>query len=274
MADSADRHERKYPSGCPLSYAAADFLVHFVQLCLMTVVNLLRPMWTRCNELALNVQTTTSRGSIPTRPRGEVSEKAKHGDHHPYASLDYWYVYKIARILNPVPEDVIYDLGSGMGRFICVMARRHVRKCVGVELFEWLCQIAVQNARQLRGRKAPIEIVHADCATVDLSDGSIYFMFNPFGPDTLRDTLGNIRSSLSSKPRYITIVYYNSLYEPILEACDWLEEFHHFHTFSGLPVTFWRNRLRGGLCGFGRLPLEPKPGAPSLGSFGCPKTVR
>jgi hypothetical protein len=45
---------------------------------------------------------------------------------------------------------------------------------------------------KLRGRKAPIEIVCGDASTADLGEGMIYFMFNPFGADTMGDTLENI----------------------------------------------------------------------------------
>jgi hypothetical protein len=74
-------------------------------------------------------------------------------------------------------------------------------KCIGVELLAPFCEIARRNAAGLRGRKAPIQIVCGDAATAELSEGTIYFMFNPFGADTLRDTLENIRGSLSQEPR-------------------------------------------------------------------------
>jgi precorrin-6B methylase 2 len=87
---------------------------------------------------------------------------------------------------------VFYDIGSGMGRIVCAAARKRLRKCTGVEMSEPLCQIARCNAMKLRGRKAPIEIVCGDAPTADLGEGTIYFMFDPFGADTIRDTLENI----------------------------------------------------------------------------------
>lgn len=213
------------------------------------LVTLGKPLWTNWNEVVLNIATESLRGvpispPNPARPwwRTEFSEKAAHDDGCRYASPDYWYVRKVANILRPGPQDVFYDLGSGMGRILCVIARRHLRKCVGVELFEPLCEVARRNADRLRGRKSPIEIICEDAAKANLSDGTIYFMFNPFGPDTIRDVIENIRRSLSNNPRTVTIVYYNARHEPALEAGNWLEQFYQFATAGGLRVSFWRNR--------------------------------
>lgn len=211
-------------------------------------VSLLKSVWTKCNEWLLGIRTepVSSHKQVHSSGtpwwRGDHSKNAKHDDNFHYATIDYWNVRKIVRALKPGPDDVFYDIGSGMGRILCVMARHPLRKCVGVELSEPLCQIARRNAPKLRGRKAPIEIVCADAATADLADGTIYFMFNPFGPETLRDTLENIRNSLSKKPRPIRVVYYNSVHESVLETVGWLEKVRQFDSFGGLRITFWKSR--------------------------------
>jgi precorrin-6B methylase 2 len=179
---------------------------------------------------------------VQERGGAEVSKNARYSDNFHYATIGYLSVRKVLRVVKPGPQDVFCDIGSGMGRILCVVAREPVRKCVGVELLEPLCQIARRNAISLRGRKAPIQIVCGDATTVDLSEGTIYFMFNPFGGETLRDTLENIRCSLSQKPRAIRIAYYNSKYQSVLEALGWLVKVHEFDTFGGHRVTFWENR--------------------------------
>jgi predicted RNA methylase len=138
-------------------------------------------------------------------------------------------------------NEVFYDLGSGKGRILCVMARRPFKKVVGVELLESLCEVAKRNAIHMRGRKAPIEIYCEDAARADLSDGTVYCMFNPFGITTLREVIEHIKSSLSTNPRGITIVYYNAVHEDILRSCEWLQMSYVFHTATGRRVSFWRN---------------------------------
>lgn len=215
---------------------------------LKSMISLLKPVWTELNELALGIQTEPKhrrqRMDGTERPfwRGEATELARHNDNFHYVTIDYWNARKVARVLNPGPEAVFYDIGCGMGRILCVMARHTLRKCVGVELLEPLCQVARRNATKLRGRKTPIEIFCGDATTADLAEGTIYFMFNPFGAETLRDTLENIRCSLSENPRAIRVVYYNSIHQSVLEDVGWLEKVRQFDSFGGLRVTIWENR--------------------------------
>ena len=214
-----------------------------VENCAMMLVQ----TWTRVNESALRIQTEPngafSRSIFPHDPcKGEFSENARYWDNFLYATTGYRTIRRILRLLEPGPEDVFYDLGCGMGRILCVAARKPMRKCMGVELFEPLCEIARQNAKNLRGRKTPIEVVCGDATTVDLSEGTIYFMFNPFGPQTLQDTLENIRRSLAEKPRAIRVCYYNPRYKSVIEGLDWLVKEHELETFGRHALTIWASR--------------------------------
>ena len=219
------------------------------QVFLNKALSVLKPTWTRYNELRLGIRTEPDRSDhqrrSPGRPwwRGERSKAARHDDNFDYATIDYWNMRNVVRVLKPGPEDVFYDIGCGMGRILCVMARHPLRKCIGVELSEPLCQIARRNAAKLRGRKAPIEIVCGDATTADLGDGTIYFMFNPFGAESLRDTLENLRNSLLRKPRPVRLVYYNSTFEHEFESVGWLEKIRHFNSFGGHRITLWRSRF-------------------------------
>ena len=218
-------------------------------------------IWIKCNELALNIHTDTEvrierrmegpgnpfqdnlsrQGSEKCLPEDDNQSLSKRLDSRSYSTPDYWYVYKVARLLKLDPEDVFFDIGCGMGRILCVLARHKIRKCVGIELFEDLCEAARSNGVRLRGRKAPIEIIRADAAVADLSEGTVYFMFNPFGAETLRDVLDNIGKSLTRNPRDIKIVYYNSVHEACFQSSAWLQKFHSFNTITKRKVTFWKN---------------------------------
>lgn len=137
---------------------------------------------------------------------------------------------------------MFYDIGCGMGRVLCLVAREPVQKCVGIELLEPLCEIARKNALRLRGRKAPISVVCEDVTTADLSDGTIYFMFNPFGPETLRETFERIHRSIGENPRIVKIIYYHSKHKAAVEGLPWLTKLHDFDSFGGHPVTIWEGR--------------------------------
>ncbi len=144
------------------------------------------------------------------------------------------------RRLDAGDRDVFYDIGSGMGRVLCVAARGRVGKVVGIELDGSLCAIARRNADRMSGRKAMIDVRCEDASSADLSDGTIYYLHNPFGPETMRDVLGSIHRSLEARPRPVRIVYHNSVHEDLLRDCEWLELSGVFETLRGQRVTFWR----------------------------------
>ena len=206
-------------------------------------------LWTKYNDLYFNIRTRPD-GPLQNlvedgRPwlKGDSSDDAKYDDNTWYESPDYWYLHKIARMLRPERpgEGVFYDIGSGKGRVLCIMARQPFKRVVGVELFAELCAAARANARKMRGRKAPIDVIQADAAQADMSDGTIYFMFNPFGRDTMYEVLQNLRQSLRHNPRDIIVVYYNAVHEDMLQASGWLTQTHAFKTFTRRQVSFWRN---------------------------------
>ncbi len=113
---------------------------------------------------------------------------------------------------------------------------------MGIELNNTLCNAARVNAARLRGKKAPMEIRCEDAAKADVSDGTIYFLFNPFGADTMRDVLAGIKQSLAANPRKVTLVYFNPVLVETLRASGWMREVDGFKTFTGGQFTFWTNR--------------------------------
>jgi predicted RNA methylase len=211
------------------------------------IVRVIQPTWTLLNELALNIRTTPPEQSSPAESAAQPADtpsdpRPRHNDSARYEVPDYFYMRRVLQVLSPAPEDVVFDLGCGLGRFLCLAARRKIRKCVGIELRSQLCKAAQENAGHLRGRRAPIEVRCGDAATADMSGGTIYYMYNPFGPTTMRDVLANIHASLSTNPRTIKIAYYNSIHDELFQASRWLEKYQSFRVKSGMPVTFWRSR--------------------------------
>lgn len=69
--------------------------------------------------------------------------------------------------------------------------------------------------RRPGGRKSPIEVRWEDAATTDISDRTIYYMFNPFGPHTMNQVVTNIEKSLRMNPRKVTIIYVNPVHRSL-----------------------------------------------------------
>lgn len=194
--------------------------------------------WIEWNERRFNIHT--GQDSIDFVDRRQLAS-SKYDDGLHYQAPDYANLFKIVRILKPTREDVFYDIGCGKGRVLCVMARQELKRVVGVELVEELCAQARENAAQMRGRKSAIDMVCGDACQLDLSGGTIYFFYNPFGPTTFREVLDNIRRGWSAE-KAIKLVYYNAKSEHVFRDAGWLERYAHFSTKTGRVVAFWRSK--------------------------------
>ncbi|MCX6906469.1 MAG: class I SAM-dependent methyltransferase [Verrucomicrobia bacterium] len=135
-----------------------------------------------------------------------------------YEAIPYWLLKRIVEVVRPGPEDVFFDIGCGKGRALAMFALCPIKKCVGVEIDPSLAQVAERNAAGLRGRVAPIEVRTENAAETDYGSGTIYFMFNPFGPATLTAVLTRIQESLVKRPRKICVVYYNPLHREVVQS--------------------------------------------------------
>ena len=93
---------------------------------------------------------------------------------------------------------------------------------MGIEISTEYVERARQNAKRLKGSKAPIVIIIADAAEADYSEGTIYCLFNPFDTKTLEVVLERIHQSVRQCTRRIRVVYFNASFGNVLESCGWL----------------------------------------------------
>lgn len=204
----------------------------------VAVLKKFKKQWEFFNDRLLNIDTRSLPHEESLKGDGQT---LRHNDANGYQTVDYLNLRKIRKFLQLGSSDTVYDLGCGKGRILCVLAQAPVNKCVGIEIFPDLCDIARRNADQLRGRRSPIEIRCADVANADLSDGTVYFMFNPFGADTMRTVLDNIQRSLLDKPRPVRIIYLNPRVESLIASYAWLKKVADYRTLGGMSVVFYQN---------------------------------
>ena len=176
-------------------------------------VGIARRMIDGCVERYFNIRTGGSTGECA---RGHFK------DSNHYEPLDYPFLFKCIGALELKADDVVYEIGCGMGRVVCVMARRRVARCVGIELSDELAARARQNVASMRGRKSPVDVHALDATFADYSDGTAFYIFNSFGPTTLAAVLDRIRDTLRDNPRPIRVLYVNPIHEDVLESAGWL----------------------------------------------------
>lgn len=205
-----------------------------------------KAFWSKVNDTVLGIQTMPHGFDVTVLAPEQLQQvdgnevASAHTDDFGYESPDYANLRRIINFVDPKPDDVVYDLGAGMGRVVCLFARRKVKRCVGLELYPSLCEIAERNAQMLRGRVSPIEIRQGDVAQADLADGTIYFLFNPFGAATLQSVLDRVNEAGQTQPPEVEFIYYKDVHADVFENCGWLEKYHESLTFSGIRVSFWK----------------------------------
>jgi SAM-dependent methyltransferase len=170
------------------------------------------------------------------------SDKALCNDALRYQASDYLNIRRVARKLHLGECDVFYDIGCGKGRVVCTLATYRLGRVIGIDLDETLCEIARKNAARMRGKKTPIDIRCEDAAVADLSDGTVFFMYNPFGPETLKKMLDNIGRSLERNWPIIKIVYYNAVFKDVFQEYKWLRPEPGLLTAVGRrEIAFWES---------------------------------
>jgi cyclopropane fatty-acyl-phospholipid synthase-like methyltransferase len=176
---------------------------------------------------------------ISTAARSEAFPGGRHLDAHACAPTSYLHLESLAAVLPLNGDDVFVDVGCGRGRVVCFMAAKGPRKIVGVELREDLAERSRANAAAVASRGgAPIEILRCDAAALPpavVDEGTVFYLFHPFGPETLRDFVDGLGESLRRRPRSVAVVYNTPIHRGCLDGRGWLVE-----DFRSDRIVIWR----------------------------------
>jgi SAM-dependent methyltransferase len=139
--------------------------------------------------------------------------------------------WRRCRPLAPLDEFTFIDLGAGLGRAVLLASEFPFRSVLGVELNPTLARIGSRNLALWRaaGRaRAPMRIVNADAAEIDLPPGPcVAFLFNPFGAPVLRRMLRNWSCAFSGRSVKLDILYVNNEQENLLRRQENLTRLFH-----------------------------------------------
>jgi SAM-dependent methyltransferase len=137
--------------------------------------------------------------------------------------LAYCALLRLLPQLNISRESVFLDIGCGAGRALFMAAAFRPRKVIGLELDAKAFSMLEKNYNKYRFNKKNIIIIKADAAQYEFTEETIVYMFNPFGPDTLREVLKNLLLSIERNPRQVTIAYTNAKHSDVILSQDWLK---------------------------------------------------
>ena len=115
------------------------------------------------------------------------------------------------------PDDVLMDLGSGLGHIALLTAICTPARSIGVELEPAYVACARGAAAALN--LTSVTFIEGDARAVSLDDATIYFLYTPFSGQILRTMLERMRRQ--AETRDVRVCTYGPVTETIA-AEDWL----------------------------------------------------
>lgn len=146
-----------------------------------------------------------------------------------YMPASYGLLEQVFAEITPHTYKHFLDIGCGKGRVICTAAYKGFKKITGIEISKPLYQSAIENANKTMQHipASSINVLLANAINYQIeNDTDCIFMFNPFNEIILEKVLENIDESLIKNPRNITLIYFNSLYRPLLAKHQYEQVFN------------------------------------------------
>jgi hypothetical protein len=116
----------------------------------------------------------------------------------PYVPTPARVVLEAIDKLDLKPDDIFYDLGSGLGRVVILANLMSGAQAKGVEINA----VLDEHAREFANRLAlsNVTFIKADVREVDFSDGTVFFMYTPFTGGIMDAVLDKLRQEALKRP--------------------------------------------------------------------------
>ena len=128
-------------------------------------------------------------------------------------------VVELVQRIDWKAEDVFFDLGSGLGQVVLLVHLLAGVRVRGVEIEAAYCEYAERCAARLG--LAGVEFICADARVVDLSAGTVFFLFTPFMGAVFSVVMERLRAVALKQT--IRVIGYGPCSEEIAKL-SWLEE--------------------------------------------------
>lgn len=152
-----------------------------------------------------------------------------------YEGTSYSVIKKILKTVKPTENDTVIDIGSGYGRFCLYGALTTNASYIGIETIPDRAKRAQNSKNELNIPN--VSFINTDAKDYNLSDGTIFFMFNSFWPEGLNNQ-AVVEKQLTELARQkpITVVTLSMSRFPLMPQTS-LEKVAHFDThLSGLDI--------------------------------------
>jgi hypothetical protein len=140
-----------------------------------------------------------------------------------YTPTPYREIFRALKLVGVQHSDVFMDLGSGLGRAVFAASWMGVRRSVGIEVVQPLCDKANENLSRSRLTDRDIEFICANALDCQTSDTTVLFIFHSFGEPTLRRVLSKLEAERTpGRSAPLRIIYRNPVYDSVLQQTKWL----------------------------------------------------
>lgn len=170
----------------------------------------------------------------------------------PYQTTPVRLILEMVDRLALTSDDVVYDLGAGLGRVVFAVALLSTSTIKGVEIEPAYVEYARQHADKMK--LTTVSFIHADARVVDYTDGTVFFLYTPFKGTILRRVLALLRAQARAQ-RIRLCTYGPGTLE--VQDQDWLtsdddpeHDIHHVTIFNSTqkarraPVMHRRRQRR------------------------------
>jgi hypothetical protein len=147
------------------------------------------------DELDMLLNGLLDVGLVPAEPKALAAEMVF------YQPTPARIALKLIDELQPVPEDVFYDLGSGLGHVPILVNLLAGSRTKGVELEAAYIRHADETLKKLG--LSDVTFIHADAREVDYSDGTIFYLYTPFQGEILRQALALLEAQAGRRPIHV-----------------------------------------------------------------------
>jgi precorrin-6B methylase 2 len=130
-------------------------------------------------------------------------------------------IFEIAELAALEPDDVFFDLGSGLGQVSILVNLINGTPTKGVEYEPAYCNYAKACASQLN--LSNVEFINIDARQADYSLGTVFFLYTPFEGEILQTVLEILQKE--SLKRAIRIFTYGPCSEIVAQQ-NWLSCVH------------------------------------------------
>ena len=167
-----------------------------------------------------------------------------------YIPSSYRDVFAVLRRAGVSADDVVTDVGSGLGRVAFAAAWMGAGKVEGVELVAELADRAEANRRNSILSSCDISFVLGDARRHDYGSTTLLYLFHPFGDFIVAEMLEKVRKDRQGRRerRSLRIAYINPVADDVLEASGWLERTDALPAMPQLlssahhyPASFWQS---------------------------------